>query len=89
MIVGLSQMKDWHHETIVANQKSPQLLHDASLRLGQPKIVQCVSGFRAGRYIACDDHAHLVSKAGSVIGTKSPSPVFKIERQLIHRAVVH
>ncbi len=27
--------------------------------------------------IACDYHAHLASKAGSVIGTKSPSPVFR------------
>ncbi len=31
----------------------------------------------AGRYIACDCHAHLVSKAGSVISGKSPSPAFK------------
>ncbi len=27
--------------------------------------------------IACDYHAHLASKAGSVIGTKSPSPAFR------------
>ncbi len=27
--------------------------------------------------IACDSHAHLVSKAGSVIGSKSPSLAFK------------
>ncbi len=32
---------------------------------------------RAGRYIACDCHAHLVSKASSVISAKSPSPAFK------------
>ncbi len=32
---------------------------------------------RDGRYIACDVHAHLVSKAGSLISAKSPSPVFK------------
>ncbi len=32
---------------------------------------------RAVQLIACDSHAHLVSKAGSVIGGKSPSPVFK------------
>ncbi len=32
---------------------------------------------RDGRYIACDMHAHLVSKAGSLISAKSPSPVFK------------
>ncbi len=32
---------------------------------------------RAGQYIACDMHAHLVSKAGSLISAKSPSPVFK------------
>ncbi len=31
----------------------------------------------AGRYIECDDHAHLVSKAGSVISAKSPSLAFK------------
>ncbi len=31
----------------------------------------------AGRYIACDCHAHLVSKTGYVIIGKSPSRVFK------------
>ncbi len=30
---------------------------------------------RAGQLIACDCHAHLVSKACPVIGSKSPSPV--------------
>ncbi len=34
-------------------------------------------GTRAAWYIACDCHAHLISKAGSVIINKSPSPVFK------------
>ncbi len=33
---------------------------------------------RAVQLIEFDSHAHLVSKAGSVIGTKSPSPVFKL-----------
>ncbi len=32
---------------------------------------------RAGRYIECDDHAHLVNKAGSMISGNSPSPAFK------------
>ncbi len=32
---------------------------------------------RAVQLIACNSHAHSVSKAGSVIGGKSPSPVFK------------
>ncbi len=32
---------------------------------------------RAVQLIEFDSHAHLVSKAGSVIGSKSPSPVFK------------
>ncbi len=32
---------------------------------------------RTARYIACDSHAHLVSKDGSVVSRKSPSPVFK------------
>ncbi len=32
---------------------------------------------RAVQLIACDFHAHPVSKAGSVIGTKSPSPAFR------------
>ncbi len=33
---------------------------------------------RAGRYIECDDdQEHLVSKAGSVISNKYPSPAFK------------
>ncbi len=31
--------------------------------------------FRAVQLIEFDSHAHLVSKAGSVIGAKSPSPV--------------
>ncbi len=33
----LSQVKDWHRETIVANQKSPWLLHDASFLSGTAK----------------------------------------------------
>ncbi len=33
---------------------------------------------RAVQLIKFDSHAHLVSKAGSMIGTKSPSPVFKL-----------
>ncbi len=33
---------------------------------------------RAVQLIEFDSNAHLVSKAGSVIGTKSPSPVFKL-----------
>ncbi len=37
----------------------------------------CVADTRAVQLIACDSHAHLVSKASSVIGCKSPSPVFK------------
>ncbi len=32
---------------------------------------------RAVQLIECDSHAHLVSKASSVIGTKSPSPAFR------------
>ncbi len=44
---------------------------------------------RAARYFACDSHVHLVSKDGSVISAKSPSPVFKWSGNLIHRAVVH
>ncbi len=31
---------------------------------------------RAVQLIACDSHAHLISKAGSVIGGTFPSPVF-------------
>ncbi len=34
--------------------------------------------YRAVQLIEFDSHAHLVSKAGSVIGAKSPSPVFKL-----------
>ncbi len=33
----LSQMKDWHRETIVANQKLLRLLHDDSLSSGTAK----------------------------------------------------
>ncbi len=43
---------------------------------------------RAVQLIEFDSHAHLVSKAGSVISSKSPSPVSNAV-QLIHRAVVH
>ncbi len=32
-------------------------------------------GGRAGRYIACDMHVHVVSKAGSLISGKPPSPI--------------
>ncbi len=33
--------------------------------------------YRTGQYIACDCHVHLVSKAGSVIRSKSASPAFR------------
>ncbi len=33
--------------------------------------------FRDGWYIERDDHVHLVTKAGSMISGKSPSPAFK------------
>jgi len=32
---------------------------------------------RAGRYIAQYYYAHLISKAGSLISSKSPSPAFR------------
>ncbi len=32
---------------------------------------------RAAQLIECDCHAHHVSKAGSVISSKSPSPAFR------------
>ncbi len=35
---------------------------------------------RAGRYISVDTHAHLVSKAGSLISGKFPLPAFKWSR---------
>ncbi len=38
-----------------------------------------LNGTRAGRYISCDMHAHLVSKAGSLISSKSPSPVSGVQ----------
>ncbi len=41
---------------------------------------------RPGQYISCDMHAHLVSKAGSLITGKSPSPVFKYRlKAVVHR----
>ncbi len=40
-------MKDWHRETIVANQKSPWLFHHASLSSGTGEIMQCFLGFRS------------------------------------------
>uniref|UniRef100_A0A673G9V5 Solute carrier family 45 member 4 n=1 Tax=Sinocyclocheilus rhinocerous TaxID=307959 RepID=A0A673G9V5_9TELE len=39
------------------------------------KYLTCYT--RAARLIECDSHAHLVSKAGSVISSKSPSPAFR------------
>ncbi len=44
---------------------------------------------KAARYIACDCHAHLLSKAGSVIINKISITCFQMERHLIHRAIVH
>ncbi len=46
--------------------------------LGEEKNIYILYIYsRAARYIACDSHAHLVSRDGSVISRKSPSPVFK------------
>ncbi len=42
-----------------------------------PIYCQVNNTSRAVQLIACDFHVHLVSKAGSVIGGKSLSPVFK------------
>ncbi len=50
----------------------------------RPGVVGCRWSLRACRHgravqlIEFDSHAHLASKAGSVIGAKSPSPVFKL-----------
>ncbi len=38
-------------------------------------FIYCIVITRAVQLIEFDSHAHLVSKAGSVIGAKSPSPV--------------
>ncbi len=43
---------------------------------------------RAAGYIACDCHAYLISKAGSVISNKSPSRAFRWVQHYQHRAVV-
>ncbi len=40
---------------------------------------------RAGRYISCDIHTHLVSKAGSLISSKSPSAAFRWSGSLYNR----
>ncbi len=40
-------------------------------------VCVCGVGCRAARYIACDSHVHLVSKDGSVLSRKSPSPAFR------------
>ncbi len=39
--------------------------------------IQSIWVCRAARLIKCNCHAHLVSKAGSVISSKSPSPAFR------------
>ncbi len=44
---------------------------------------------RAVQLIACNSHANLVSKVGSLIGGKSQITCFQMEQQLIHRAVLH
>ncbi len=41
------------------------------------RLIWVIPGGRAGPYIERYDHAHLLSKADSVISAKSPSPVFK------------
>ncbi len=57
--------------------------HDSTLMTGFvaqghiPISYLIIVQIRAVQLIACDSHAHLVSKAGSVIGAKSPSPAFK------------
>ncbi len=43
----------------------------------RPTVSQIVTYSRAVQLIEFDSHAHLISKASSVIGSKSPSPVFK------------
>ncbi len=43
------------------------------------KVIQ----IRPARYIACDSRAHLVSKDGSVISSKSPSPAFSLMKLCI------
>ncbi len=56
----------------------------------RPNPVQTQQLVRAVQLIACDSHAHLVSKAGSAISVTHISiTCFQMERQLIHRAVVH
>ncbi len=37
--------------------------------------MQDILSCRAVQIIECDYHAHLVSKAGSVVSSKSPSPI--------------
>ncbi len=54
-------------------------LSEISLRfrpIDSRKMKQDIS-VRAARYIACDCHVHLVSKAGSMISNKSPSRAFR------------
>ncbi len=40
-------------------------------------IITLFSTTRAVQLIECDCHEHLISKTGSVIGGKSPSPAFR------------
>ncbi len=46
-------------------------------KIHQVKYWLLITHTRAAWFIECDCHAHLVSKAGSVISSKSPSPVFR------------
>ncbi len=57
-------------------QVAPQTVQELSDALVQ--IWEEIPQDRAVQLIEFDSHAHLVSKAGSVIGTKSSSPVFKL-----------
>ncbi len=48
----LSQKKDWHRETIVANQKSPRLFHNACLSSGTAENRAVCLGLKTSLFIA-------------------------------------
>ncbi len=75
-IAGINDiLQDIHIENIILNCNYISQHYCFYCIFGQ--INAALVSSRAVQLIEFDSHAHLVSKAGSVIGGKSPSPVFK------------
>ncbi len=61
----------------LANKKLYNVLSFAAIK--KNIRLNCISDtfYSAVQLIACNSHAHIISKAGSMIGTKLPSPAFR------------